>query len=136
MLAFPATSLRPKRLTQAYLFIILEEMPKRNYLGDFELMVLLALMRLGEDAYGVPISKEIQLQSRREVALGTVYAALERLEEKGLVSSELGESTQERGGRAKRYFHVTKRGLREVSEARRTLISLWQGLSELEGERA
>jgi DNA-binding PadR family transcriptional regulator len=93
-------------------------------------------MRLGEDAYGVPISKEIHLQSGRAVALGTVYAALERLEEKGLVSSELGESTQERGGRAKRYFHVTKRGLREVSEARRILISLWQGLSELEGERA
>jgi PadR family transcriptional regulator, regulatory protein PadR len=136
MLALFAASPRSKALTHSYLFIILEEMPRRNYLGDFELIVLLALLRLGEDAYGVPISKEIQLQSGREVALGTVYATLERLEEKGLVSSELGESTQERGGRAKRYFHVTRRGLREVSEARRILISLWQGLSALEGERA
>jgi PadR family transcriptional regulator PadR len=111
-------------------------MPKRGYLGDFELMVLLALMRLREDAYGVPIAREIAEQSGREAALGTVYAALERLEETGLVSSELGESTPERGGRAKRYFHITKKGLREVREARRALINLWRGLRELEGGRA
>lgn len=111
-------------------------MPKRSYLGDFELMVLLALMRLGEDAYGVPISQEIELQSGRPVAFGTVYAALERLEQKGLVSSKLGEPTSQRGGRAKRYFHVTKRGLHEVREARKTLINLWQGLRHLEGGRA
>jgi PadR family transcriptional regulator PadR len=123
-------------LTHLYLFTILEEMPKRSYLGDFELMVLLALMRLGKDAYGVPISREIEQQSGREVALGTVYAALERLEEKDLVASELGESTPERGGRAKRYFHVTTKGVREVREARRTLINLWRGLRELKGARA
>ena len=111
-------------------------MPKRSYLGDFELMVLLALMRLGEDAYGVPISGEIEQQSGREVALGAVYAALERLEEKGLVSSELGESTPQRGGRAKRYFRITKKGLGEVREARSALINLWRGLKELEGGRA
>jgi PadR family transcriptional regulator, regulatory protein PadR len=111
-------------------------MPKRGYLGDFELMVLLALMRLGENAYGVPISREIEHQSGRSVALGTVYAALERLEEKDLVSSELGESTPERGGRAKRYFRITKKGLREVREARSALINLWQGLRQLEGKRA
>jgi PadR family transcriptional regulator PadR len=111
-------------------------MPKRGYLGDFELMVLLALMRLGENAYGVPISREIEHQSGRSVALGTVYAALERLEEKHLVSSELGESTPERGGRAKRYFRITKKGLREVREARSALINLWQGLRQLEGKRA
>jgi PadR family transcriptional regulator PadR len=111
-------------------------MPKRSYLGDFELMVLLALMRLGEDAYGVPISREIEQQSGRPVALGTVYAALERLEEKELVSSELGESTPQRGGRAKRYFRITKKGLREAREARSALINLWRGLRELEGERA
>jgi PadR family transcriptional regulator, regulatory protein PadR len=108
-------------------------MPKRGYLGDFELMVLLALMRLGEDAYGVPISREIEEQSGREIALGTVYAALERLEEKGLVTSELGEPTAQRGGRAKRYFQITKRGVREVKDARRALINLWRGLKELEG---
>jgi PadR family transcriptional regulator PadR len=111
-------------------------MPKRSYLGDFEFMVLLAVLRLGQDSYGVPISREIELQSGREVAFGTVYAALERLEAKGLVTSELGEPTSERGGRAKRYFHVTKSGLREVREARRALMNLWRGLSELEGGRA
>src|SRR2546423_13039422 len=85
-------------------FVIIEEMAKPGYLGDFELIVMLALMRLGEDAYGVPISREIEQQSGREVALGSVYAALERLEEKGLVSSVLGKPTAERGGKAKRYF--------------------------------
>ena len=111
-------------------------MPNRSYLGDFELMVVLALMRLGDDAYGVPISREIEQQSGREVTLGTVYAALERLEEKGLVSSVLGEPTAERGGRAKRYFRPTKKGLREVREARTALINLWRGLRELQGGKA
>ena len=110
-------------------------MARRGYLADFELMVLLALMRLGEDAYGVPISKEIEQQCGREVALGSVYATLERLEEKGLVASEMGEPTAERGGRAKRYFHITKKGLREAREARRGLINLWSGLRDLEGEK-
>jgi len=79
----------------------------RAYLGEFELMVLLAVIRLGEDAYGVPISREIEQRSGREAALGSVYGALERLEEKGLVRSRLGERTPERGGRAKRFFRVT-----------------------------
>ena len=111
-------------------------MPKRSYLGDFELMVLLAVMRLGEEAYGVPISREIEQQSGRDVALGTVYAALERLEQKGLVSSAFGEPTPQRGGRAKRYFRTTRKGVREVREARSALINLWQGLTELEGGQA
>jgi PadR family transcriptional regulator PadR len=109
-------------------------MAKRNYLGGFELMVMLALMRLGEDAYGVPISREIEEMSGREVALGSVYAALERLEEKGFVTSQLGDSTPERGGRAKRYFHVTGKGLRETGETHRTLKKLWQGLPQLAGK--
>ncbi len=110
-------------------------MPKRGYLGDFELMVLLALMRLGEDAYGVPISREIEQQTGREVALGTVYAALGRLEENELVTSEFGEPTPERGGRAKRFFHITKKGLREAREARRALDQFSGRQSELEGGR-
>ncbi|HEV8181407.1 MAG TPA: helix-turn-helix transcriptional regulator, partial [Candidatus Angelobacter sp.] len=77
-------------------------MPKQSNLGDFELMVMLALLRLGDDAYGVPISREIEQQSGREVALGSVYATLERLEGRGLVSSHLGKPTAERGGKAKR----------------------------------
>jgi PadR family transcriptional regulator PadR len=108
-------------------------MPKRSNLGDFELMVMLALMRLGDDAYGVPISREIELQSGREVALGSVYAALERLEGRGLVSSHLGKPTAERGGKAKRYFRVTPNGLRKTRETRHALMKLWRGLPELEG---
>jgi len=111
-------------------------MPGRGYLGEFELMVLLALIRLGEDAYGVPIGREIEQQTGREAALGSVYAALERLEEKGLVTSRLGDPTAARGGRAKRYFQVTTQGLRQVRETQRALVSLWKGLPGLEAGRA
>jgi PadR family transcriptional regulator, regulatory protein PadR len=114
-------------------FTIVEEMARRAYLGEFELMVTLALIRLGDDAYGVPISREIEQQTGREAALGSVYAALERLEEKGMVASRLGESTAERGGRAKRYFRLTDAGLAAVRETQKALVSLWRGLPELEG---
>jgi PadR family transcriptional regulator PadR len=120
-------------LQKFYFFTIIEEMTKRDYLGSFELMVILALIRLGEDAYGVPISREIEGRSGREVALGSVYATLERLEEKGLVTSELGEPTPERGGRAKKYFRVTAKGLREVRLTQRALKKLWRRLPQLEG---
>ena len=111
-------------------------MAKREFLGGFELLVLLALMRLGEDAYGVPISEAIEESSGREVAIGSVYITLERLEQKGLVSSRLGEPTAERGGRAKTYFRVTANGLREVRQAQRTLVNLWRGVPRLQGGTA
>lgn len=107
-------------------------MGDRSHFGEFELIVILALMRLGEDAYGVPICREIEEHTGREVAVGSVYATLERLAEKGLVSSELGEPTAERGGRAKRYFHVTSKGLKEVRQTQRGLMNLWNGLPQLE----
>lgn len=97
----------------------------RAWLGEFELMVLLAVIRLDEEAYGVPIAREIERHSRREAALGSVYAALERLEQKGLVESRLGERTPERGGRAKRFFHATAQGVGEAREMRQTLTALW-----------
>ena len=108
-------------------------MAKRGFIGGFELLVLLALIRLGDDAYGVPISEAIEESSGREVSLGSVYITLERLEHKGFVISKLGEPTAERGGRAKTYFHVTAKGLREVRQARRTLMSLWHGVPQVEG---
>lgn len=108
-------------------------MPRGSYLGEFELMVLLALMHLEERAYGVPISREIEQRTGREVALGSVYAVLERLEERGLVASRLGEPTAERGGRAKRFFRITARGLRDVRETQRSLVKLWVGLPQLDG---
>ena len=108
-------------------------MAKRLYLGEFELVVMLAVIRLGEDAYGVPISRESERQTGRPVAFGTVYATLDRLHKKGLVSSRLGDATPERGGRAKRYFEVTPTGLRTVRETKQTLLRLWQGLRQLQG---
>jgi DNA-binding PadR family transcriptional regulator len=108
----------------------------REGLGNFELMVLLAVLRVGDDAYGVPIARELEETSSRDVLLGSVYAALDRLEDKGLVSSRLGDPTPERGGRAKRYFKVTAKGLREARETQVTLMRLWSGLPELRGSRA
>jgi PadR family transcriptional regulator, regulatory protein PadR len=111
-------------------------MARRGFLGGFELLVLLALIRLGDEAYGVPISEAIEKSSGRQVALGSVYITLERLQNKGLVSSELGESTAVRGGRAKTYFRITAKGLREVRRAQRTLIALWQDVPQLRGGTA
>ncbi|PYK20408.1 MAG: PadR family transcriptional regulator [Verrucomicrobia bacterium] len=111
-------------------------MRKGDYLGNFELMLLLALLRLGEDAYGVTIAQELEEQTGREVVVASVYATLARLQERGLVTSSLGDSTPERGGRAKRYFRITTAGIREVRDARRSLMNLWKGLPELKGERA
>jgi PadR family transcriptional regulator, regulatory protein PadR len=115
-------------LRKFYFFAIFKEMREHSYLGEFELMILLTIMRLGDDVYGVPLSKELSALRGRDVALGSVYAALDRLELKGLVASSLGEPTPERGGRAKRYFRVTKQGLRAVQETRRVLSKLWKTL--------
>jgi PadR family transcriptional regulator PadR len=105
----------------------------REELGKFELMVMLAVLRVGEDAYGVPVARELEETTHRDVLLGSVYAALDRLETKGLVSSSIGEPTAERGGRAKKYFKVTAKGLREVRDTQRTLVKLWKGVPDLQG---
>jgi PadR family transcriptional regulator, regulatory protein PadR len=106
-------------------------MKNRSYLGEFELMLLLAVIHLGEEAYGVPISRELEAYRGRDVSVGSVYAALERLELKGLVASSLGDPTPERGGKAKRFFRITKEGLRQVHETRRVLTRLWQTIPDL-----
>ena len=99
-------------------------------LGEFEQIVLLAILRLGDQAYGVPISRELERHRGRDVSVGSVYAALERMESKGLVASTVGDPTPERGGKANRYFRVTREGLRQVHATRRVLIKLWQGLPD------
>ena len=109
-------------------------MSRREYLGHFELVALLATMRLGETAYGVSIATEIESLSGRSVALASLYLTLDRLEENGLVRSQLGEPTASRGGRAKRYFWITSKGLVEVKAAQRTLTKMWSGIPELRGE--
>lgn len=112
-------------------------MPRPNdTLSSFELMVMLAVIRLEGSAYGVPIAEEVESHRGKAVSIGSVYAALERLEAKGFVNSELGESTAERGGRAKRYFRITSKGLSEVQETRRALVELWSRLPRLQGKKA
>jgi DNA-binding PadR family transcriptional regulator len=122
-------------LPAANIFAIIELMTDRSYLGEFELMILLAVIHLGNEAYGVPISRELEAHRGRDVSVGSVYAALERLEAKGLITSFLGDPTPERGGKAKRFFRVTREGLRQVHETRRVLSKLWRTLPELKGER-
>jgi PadR family transcriptional regulator, regulatory protein PadR len=104
---------------------------RRHLLTDFELMILLATMRVGDEAYGVQIAREIEAISGRRVLLGAAYAALERLEANGLVSSTLGSPTPERGGRARRFFRVTARGLRAAKDTQRALVALWRDLPQL-----
>ena len=105
----------------------------RSLLTDFELMILLAILRVGEGAYGVLIAREIERTSGRRAVLGAVYAALDRLERHGFVSSSIGAPTPERGGRAKRFFQVTPAGIGAVKSTQSALVSLWTGIPELKG---
>jgi PadR family transcriptional regulator len=98
----------------------------RTDLGDLEHLVLLAILRLGREAYGIPILDEVSSRSGRGVSRATVYVALKRLEQKGLVTSRLGESTPERGGRAKRYFRLKPSGLKALRESRAMFLDLWR----------
>jgi DNA-binding PadR family transcriptional regulator len=105
----------------------------RESLGHFELLVLLAVLREGDEAYGVPIADAIAQSTGKQVILASVYNTLERLEEKGFVRSTRGQPTRERGGRAKRYFAITSAGLREVRAAKKALTVLWRGVPVHEG---
>ncbi len=100
-----------------------------DILGPFEQAVLLATLRLGKDAYGRAILREMAKALGRDVAAGAVYATLDRLEEKAYVVSRLGEGTAERGGRPRRYFRLTASGVRALNEARTTLETLWRTVS-------
>jgi PadR family transcriptional regulator, regulatory protein PadR len=117
-----------------HFFHRMEEMP-RTALSEFELMVLLAVMRLEKQGYGVPISEEIEIQTGRDVALSSVYAALERLLNKGFATSSMGQPTEERGGRAKQYFQITPEGIQALRNTRTALIKLWSGIPQLEEGR-
>jgi PadR family transcriptional regulator PadR len=97
-------------------------------LGDFEHLILLAVMRLGDEAYGMKVRREIADRTGRDIAIGAVYATLDRLTEKQLVKSTLGEPTAERGGRAKRTFQVTAAGLQAVDRTQQHLREMVEGL--------
>jgi len=109
---------------------------QRHLLTDFELMILLAILRSGGDAYGMRIAVEIERTGGRPVTIGAVYAALDRLERNGMVTSAVGDPTPERGGRAKRFFDVTPRGLRAVKQTRTALVALWTDVPQLREKRA
>jgi DNA-binding PadR family transcriptional regulator len=107
-------------------------MPSR-FLTDFELVVMLAVLRVRDEAYGVPIAREIERTAGRRVTLAAVYLALDRLHQNGLVAWRLGESTPQRGGRAKKLFSVTPSGLRAIRQTQRAFVALWSGIPELKG---
>jgi DNA-binding PadR family transcriptional regulator len=103
------------------------------YVGELEQLILLIVLRLGDDAYANPIRDELAHAAGRRMARGALYTALERLEGKGCLRSTMGNPLPERGGRARRYFTVTAAGLRALRQSRRVLLGLWDGLeSKLE----
>jgi len=102
--------------------------PSRDFLGEFEQIVLLALIRLGDNAYGVPVRQEIENRTDRSVSVGALYSTLDRLEEKGFIASRFSDSRPERGGRSRRYFKVRGAGVRALERTQAALASMWEGL--------
>jgi PadR family transcriptional regulator PadR len=103
----------------------------RTALGDVEHFVLVALLHLGGESYSVRIMEEIRRRTGRDVAKAAVYIALRRLEGKGRLVSRLGDATPERGGRAKRYFKLTRAGAKQVKDAREAFVQMWAGAEDL-----
>jgi DNA-binding PadR family transcriptional regulator len=103
-------------------------MSKGDFLGEFEQIVLLALLRLGSGAYGMAVRREIEDRTGRAVSIGAVYATLQRLEDKGYVSSFVGEPTAARGGRAKRFFRVEADGERSLRRSQEAISRMMDGL--------
>jgi DNA-binding PadR family transcriptional regulator len=103
-------------------------MPKGESLGEFEHLILLAVLRLRDDAYGMKVRREISERTNRDVTIGAVYATLERLEAKGLVTATVGEATPERGGRPKRSYQVTGAGIEAVNRTQQEVESMRAGL--------
>lgn len=103
-------------------------------IGGFEQMVLLAALRLEDDAYAVTIRQELEERAGRKVARGALYTVLERLESKGYLSSRMGDPTPERGGRARRYYKVTTLGVSALKDAKDAMTRLWRGLESVLGK--
>jgi DNA-binding PadR family transcriptional regulator len=100
-------------------------------LGEFEQVVLLAILRLRDDAYAVTVRDEILRCTGRDVSRGSIYITLDRLETKGFLKSRLADPTPERGGRAKRYYALRPRAVEALRESRRALVALWRGLESV-----
>ncbi len=104
-------------------------MDKEKFLGEFEQFLLLAILRLGDNAYGSTIRQLLAESISRDVTIGALYTTLERLEKKGLIESKMGEATAERGGRAKKYFKVSAQGQSALKRSKQALTDMWQGLA-------
>jgi PadR family transcriptional regulator PadR len=101
---------------------------KRTFLGEFEEVVLLTVAILGDEAYGVTVTQELEQKTGRSVGFSTVHTTLQRMEEKGLLSSKMGGATAERGGRRKRFFTVTAFGRKALTEVKQVREELWNAL--------
>ena len=106
-------------------------MAKGERLGELEHIVLLAVLRLGTDAYGVPIRADIEQRTGRSLTVGALYRTLDRLEDKGYLQSWLGDPTPERGGQSKRYFKLRPPGIKTLRASRDALAAMWDGLDPL-----
>ena len=104
-------------------------MDKEKFLGEFEQFLLLAILRLNDNAYGSTIRQLLAESINRDVTIGALYTTLERLEKKGLVESKMGEATAERGGRAKKYFKVSAQGQSALKRSKQALTNMWQDLA-------
>lgn len=108
---------------------------KEKFLGEFEQMVLLAILKLNDQAYGVAIRELLIVSIEREVSIGALYTTLERLEKKGLLISSQGEATSERGGRAKKFYLVSGQGKQALNRSKQAFETLWQGVQFKQGKQ-
>ena len=104
------------------------ELMNDTHMGEFEQIVLLAVVRLADNAYGVPIRREIEKRVDRKVTVGALYSTLDRLEAKGYLSSHFADPTAERGGRSRRYFRVEPQGIEALARAREMFHRMWKGV--------
>ena len=107
---------------------LLPTMSAFDSIGEFEHIVLLAVLRLDDNAYAVTVREEIRRHTGRELSRGSIYITLDRLESKGFLKSRLGEPTPERGGRAKRYYTLKPAAIKTLKESRKALENLWRGV--------
>jgi PadR family transcriptional regulator PadR len=112
----------------------MEILMARETMGEFEQLVILALLRCGGSAYGVPVVREIQERTKREASAAAVYISLKRLEKKGCTVSQMSDPSAERGGKARRVFSVTSKGKDSLLESRRAMQQMWDGLEVLPDE--
>lgn len=108
-------------------------MDKRDHLGEFELLVLLAILRLGSNAYGMAVRREIEERAGRKTSIGALYLTLDRMEQKGFIASEIGEATPERGGRAKRFFSINPSGREALKKSLKEVRKMAAGYFPIPG---